>query len=127
MSISCTEFVRFLEVEYMHSAGHDNGRLKATYRQLEQWGIHTDRIKRAIDEAVERGLVEITVPGGYRGYARNYPSQYRLTYYPTKQMTPSGAWEWIAPTDDWRQYKSAGRREPLANYKSASQRQQNSA
>jgi hypothetical protein len=107
MSTACAEVVRFLEIEYLNSGGTDNGRLKAPYRQLAEWGLHRNRVKPAIDEAVERQLVEIMVPGGYRGFARSQPALYRLTYLPTRKMTSPGVWEWEAPTDEWRRYRPA--------------------
>jgi hypothetical protein len=105
MSVACREFIQYLEVQNMHSAGHDNGRLKATHRQLIEWGINAGRVTAAINEAVERGLVEKIV-GGYRGHGRNWPTMFRLTYYGTKRTTVSGAWEWVEPSDDWKRYRS---------------------
>jgi hypothetical protein len=104
MSTSCYRLMLFLEVENMQSAGADNGLLIATHRQLIEWGINAGRIKAAIDEAANRGLIEVT-PGGYQGNGRNWPTRFRLTYYATRRRTPTGAYEWESPTNDWRRYR----------------------
>jgi hypothetical protein len=76
MPQACAEFIAYLEVQYMLSAGTENRRLIARYEDLVSWGIHISGIKRAIDEAERRGLIEVTRRGAFRGYANSLPSLY---------------------------------------------------
>jgi hypothetical protein len=107
-SYACRVFIKYLENQYLMDGGRYNGRLTARYSELRQkpWGLASDSIKRAIDEAVERKLVVITAPRLYRGAARSDATQYRLTYLRTKDESVENEREgWEKPTDDWRHYR----------------------
>ena len=98
MSIHCRKLLDFLLVEHCNHAGRGNGRLHATYDQLEQFGIRRRKIRGAIAEAVRRGLVEVTQQGGLYGADRKRtPSLYRLTWF--------GCVESQQPaTNEWKRY-----------------------
>lgn len=66
-SIHCRRLLDFLWIENCNHAGRENGRLQATYNQLERFGLQRRRIKGAIEEAARRGLVEVTRKGGLYG------------------------------------------------------------
>jgi hypothetical protein len=105
LSLPARRFIDFLEIELMHHAGFENGRLVARYDDLVAFGIRRDVIRRAIDEVVDRGLVEITSIGLYGGSARNAPARYELTFRPTDRRNPNGVVEWLKPADYWRAYQ----------------------
>jgi hypothetical protein len=101
-SFAVCRFIEFLEVEHLRNAGLENGNLKAPYDQLEKVGIWRRDIAKAIQDAVRRGLVEIT--GGGRDFptGKRAPTLYRLTFFSWKE---DGVWQ--APTDDWKRYQVA--------------------
>lgn len=99
MSLHCRKFIDFLLVEHCTHAGRENSKLQATYDQLVRWGIPRKRIARAIREAAERGLVEVTRRGGlYGADSHRTTSLYRLTWIGS--LAPS-----TKPTNQWRRYK----------------------
>lgn len=95
MSLHCRRFIDFLMIEHCTNAGRENGRLIATYDQLGLLGIHKRNRRRAIDEAVARGLVRITEVGGLHGVdAKRTPSRYRLTWIGTCDPPAIASNEW---------------------------------
>lgn len=101
-SLKCTRFIDFLLADHMSNAGQENGCLKATYDQLQSWGLRRPDIRLAIDEAEFLGLVRLSVQGGRYGVSRK-PSEYRLTFYPViaghKSVMPASN-EWKGVTSD---------------------------
>src|SRR5208282_4275511 len=96
MTINCRRFVDFLLIEHRNHAGRANGRLCATYDQLEQAGIQRERILNAIEEAIERGLIERTVKGGLFGSpVKRTASRYRLTWYGCIEPEREATNEWM--------------------------------
>ena len=81
-SHNCTLFIDRLLIEHTNHVGLENGRLKATYDDLEAYGIRRRSIRAAIEEAKFLGFVRVTFYGG-RWAMTNSASQYRLTFYPT--------------------------------------------
>jgi hypothetical protein len=58
-SINCRRLIAALEFENMNHAGTENGDLIMPYNQLVRWwGIPRRLIRRTIEEAEERGLIE---------------------------------------------------------------------
>lgn len=104
-SINCVRLIEFLTIEHMANAGQENGRLSATYRQLEGYGIARRYIPAAIAEAVQRGLVSVE-RGGRRGTTMTEMSRFRLTFYATRDQTGPHSWTWESPTDEWRRYST---------------------
>jgi len=100
LSINARRLIDFLLLEHMAHAGRENGNLKATYGQLEKFGLTPNRIAAAIAEAENAGLVDC-----HRGGMR-VATTYRLTFYPL----PDGT----APTHRWKQYRA-----PVQKQKSA--------
>ena len=104
LGINARRFIDFLLLEHMNHGGAENGRLKAPYRQLEDFGIASRHISRAIRQAIASGLVDRTdspddpSPGPIRR-----PATYRLTWLPTADGEP--------PTNRWRNYTPTPRRE----------------
>ncbi len=91
-SINCVRLIDFLLVEHMNHAGTENGNLRATYDQLEAWGLTRSEICAAIDEAGFLGLVRFERGGRWAG--TNQPSTYRLTFHADREDNP--------PTNDWK-------------------------
>lgn len=102
-SINCRRFIDALELENMSHAGTENGNLKMPYNQLMQWWrIPRRLIRRTIDEAIERGLIEER--SGLRlWYAKSMPTTFRLTFRPTRKGSPP---QWIPATNEWRRYRT---------------------
>lgn len=96
-SRQCVIFIEALLIEHMAHAGNENGRLKATYDQLQALGARRSSIRKAIMEGRYLGLVKVTRHGG-RWAMTNRPSLYRLTFLPTIE-------DGIAcePTNEWKQ------------------------
>ena len=91
-SINTRRLLDFLEVEHCNHAGTDNGNLKATHDQLREFGLSSNSIRPAIEEAEFLGLLSFQRGGRWGG--SNQPSTYRLTYLPDREQN--------APTNDWR-------------------------
>jgi hypothetical protein len=98
-----------LEVELMRQwtggEGNKNGALVCTYQDFFSYGIRRSSIPGAIQLATGSGLLEVTQQGRFIGN-RKWPSQYRLTYLPTKDA---------APTDEWRKASGNGQVVNAAN------------
>ena len=92
LGINARRFVDFLKNEHMGHGGRDNGKLKATYLQLEAWGIGARYISTAIAEAERVGLVDCR-RGGMR-----VATTYSLTWLPLHDGSP--------PTNRWRTYRN---------------------
>jgi hypothetical protein len=92
LSINARRFIDFLLIEHMNHAGTENGRLMATYAQLESHGLHPNKIKPAIDDCEQRGLVECQ-RGGMR-----VATTYRLTWLPDRDGTPA--------SNNWKIFKT---------------------
>lgn len=88
LTLNGRRFVDFLLIEHMNHAGRENGRLKATRRQLAAFGINTHRISAIIAEVEAAGLVDC-----YRAGMR-VATTYTLTFYPLPDGTPaSNRWK----------------------------------
>ena len=74
MSVNCFRFINALEVENMNHAGTANGNLIMPYNQLQRyWRIPRRLIRRTIEEAARRGLIEER-RGLRLGYAKSAPT-----------------------------------------------------
>jgi len=93
-----------LEIEHCNHAGLENGYLVVTYDQFVEYGIGRRFLRRAIDEAIELGLLRVPHQGLYRGGAKAEPSHYRLTYLKSKAIATAGAVYYVGPTNDWRTF-----------------------
>jgi hypothetical protein len=98
MPLTCHRLLDRIELEHMAHNGLENGRLKIAYSQFEEWGISRRSIPAAILYAVEAGFLEVPK----RGYhLKDTTNEYRLTYFATRDPV-RGAYEWSAPTDEWK-------------------------
>jgi hypothetical protein len=92
---------RVLDVLVIEHVAHrflENGRLVATYDQLARAHIPRRKIRGAIKELEERGLVRRTAIGnGNRRTGDRQPSLYRLTFLGSLP-------DRMEPTDEWRSY-----------------------
>ena len=91
-SVNCVRLLDALEVEHMNHAATENGNLKATYDQLEVWGLTRSEIRPATEEAEFLGLLRCDRGGRWAG--TNKPSIYRLTYLADRDDNP--------PTNEWK-------------------------
>jgi hypothetical protein len=91
LGINGRRFVDFLLLDYMRGAGRQNGELKATRRQLWDFGIGQHQVSAAICEAEDRGLVDCHRAG------MRVATTYTLTWLPHHDGT--------AASNRWRSYR----------------------
>ena len=101
-SINCRRLIDFLEIEHLKHGGVENGSLLAPYSQLVSFGIGRRFIHGAIQEAGQRGLIQVE-RGGRRGVVLTEVSRFRLTYHWSRTKV-QGLWDWREPTDNWKNY-----------------------
>jgi hypothetical protein len=90
LSPNAHRLIQFLMVEHMRHASAANGKLLAPRRQLAAFGIRTNSISGAIQQAIDLGLVDVR-----RGTGRA-ASTYSLTWYPLHDGTePTNRWETV--------------------------------
>jgi hypothetical protein len=92
MGVNTRGLIDFLLVEHMNHAGRENGKLMATYDQLQDFGLTRSELSTAVSEAEYLGLIKVSRGGRYHG--SNQPSIYRLTFYADHNGNP--------PTNDWK-------------------------
>jgi hypothetical protein len=87
-----------IEVEHMSQGGAENGKLLITYKQFEEWGIHSRFVASALRELKALGLIEVT-RRGYSGAAGTHaPNLYRLTYLQAWNASDTGTHEYLKIT-----------------------------
>jgi hypothetical protein len=86
-------------IEHMHHAGTENGALKVTYADFEEFGVRRKSIRSAIAKAVEHGFIRITQPGRRSSGPNRWPAHYALTWLPLKDgSAATNAWKaWVRP------------------------------
>jgi len=99
MPATARRLLERIELEHMSHKLFENGRLGIAYSQFVDWGISRRSIPAAIDYAVNAGFLEVTKRGLRLKETTN---EYRLTYFATRERTPTGAYEWSAPTNEWK-------------------------
>ncbi|MBB3264040.1 hypothetical protein FHW79_001655 [Azospirillum sp. OGB3] len=101
-SIYCVRLIEFLQIEHMAHGGYENGKLKATYDQLDRFGIPRKYIKATIQEAEGLRLIEVQ-QGGQKGVVENHASLYRLTFYHSSvKGRPGERSYYVAPSNEWK-------------------------
>lgn len=97
LSINARRLIDFLLIEHRNHAGRENGKLRAPYRQLQEFGLTAELIRPAIDEAERLGFVRSTALGFEVGRLRRRPSGFRLTFIAGSTESPISP-----PTNEWR-------------------------
>lgn len=87
LGINARRFIDCLIDEHMAHAGLHNGRLIATYAQLEEFGVTRRHIPAAIAQAEAAGVVRV-IRGGMRT-----PSLYELTWFSVNGAPPANLWK----------------------------------
>lgn len=93
LGINARRFMDFLFIEHLNHAGRENGNLRATYEQLERFGIGARYVAAAIQQAEDAGLVACQ-RGGMR-----VATTYTITFYAQADGTPA--------SDSWRRFRAA--------------------
>jgi hypothetical protein len=101
-NIHVRRLMDFLYLEHMRHAGQENGRLKAPYDQLEDFGIGSQYIAKAIRDGEHLGLIDC-----HRGGLR-VESAYAITSCRTHDDKPA--------SNRWRSYRNP-RLKPLSTPK----------
>jgi len=84
LSLASLRVVFRVMIEHMAHAGTENGNLAVTYADFTNFGIRTKSLKKAIDEAVERGLVIVTQKGRRSAGPDRWPARYALGWLPLR-------------------------------------------
>jgi hypothetical protein len=93
--ITTRRFVDRVLLEHIAHAGTKNGELIVTYRDLAEWGITQYHRRRAIDDAIARGLIDRT-ERGRASSGRGKPSKYAIGWV--------GRSDGSAPRNRWKAY-----------------------
>jgi hypothetical protein len=107
LSFAGHRFLIRLEIEHLHHARKENGRLIVTYGQFAEW-IHRNSVAAAQRECCALGFVEVTVHG--RGGPFKRPNRYRLTY--DTHIGANG--QPVAATNEWRTIQTLEQAETIA-------------
>lgn len=106
LGINARRLIDRLLLDHMSHAGTENGRLKATHAQLEQFGISRRHIPTAIADAEHVGLIDVCRGG------RHVATTYTLTWLPLPNGTPaSNRWKLYCAKASRKGNKSALRRD----------------
>jgi hypothetical protein len=98
LGIHARRVLDVLGIEHVAHRFLENGRLVATYDQLERAHIPRRKIRGAIAELETRGLIRrMAVGSGNRRTGDRQPSLYRLTFLGSVP-------DRMGPTDEWRSY-----------------------
>lgn len=92
MTVNVWRLISFLMREHLSHGGKENGKLKATHRQLQGDGIGARHVAGAIRSAEELGLIRCQRAG------LRIMTTFSLTWLPLHDRT--------APTDEWRSYQN---------------------
>jgi hypothetical protein len=92
-------FVEFLMVEHSNHGGCENGKLIATFEQLEKWGIRRKSIPKAQRDAIRRGLVYRTEKGCRSAGRGRRPHRFGLSWY--------AGYDGSAPPNRWKAYRAS--------------------
>ena len=82
--INTRRVVDRLILEHMAHGGTMNGELICTYKDFEKWGIRHQSLIAAIQDALSRGLVNITQQGRASRGENRQPSKYALGWLPLR-------------------------------------------
>jgi len=86
------KLIDFLLIELCNHAGTENGNLKATYKQLNEYGLSKNLIPDAIEEAEFLGIA--LVERGGKIHITNRPNEFTLTWFPRKnELSPLNTWK----------------------------------
>jgi hypothetical protein len=81
-------------LEHMAHAGTMNGKLVCTYADFEKWGVWRRRLRLAIRDSVDRGLVVVTQKGRASAGEDRWPNKYALGWLPLHDgASPQNRWK----------------------------------
>jgi hypothetical protein len=92
-------FVDFLMIEHSLNGGCLNGKLVATFEQLERFGIRRMSIKDAQKDAIRRGLVYRTEKGSASAGVGRRPHRFGIGWF--------AGYDGSAPPNRWKAYRAA--------------------
>ncbi|MGH6987324.1 MAG: hypothetical protein ACRED9_10870 [Caulobacteraceae bacterium] len=115
LGVHARRILDFLMVEHVAHGGRENGRLAATYRQLERFGLTKADIRKGLAELELTGFVNITEQG-WRQAGGGAPSRYALTWLPTMIGAPDDA---EPATDAWKGVLTKMARDGVKDVRSA--------
>lgn len=98
LPLNARRILDFLIYENVSHAGTENGRLGATYAQLNAWGCTNDDIRRGLEALYVTGFVDLTYQGHQIASGGEF-SRYGLTWLPTVSEAPGAPMN--PPTHRW--------------------------
>jgi DNA-binding transcriptional MocR family regulator len=108
LSLSAHRVLSRIEIEFLHHAGTENGRLPVTFDQFAMYGIDRTSVAAAIRELEALGFVEVTERGVAGNAESRRPNLFRLTYRQCEGVLSDG-------THEWRRIKTMEDAEALAD------------
>ena len=88
-----------LEVEHCNHAGKENGKLKCTFSDFIEYGVHRSAVAPAIRELEKLGFIRVSRGPAGNGEHRA-PSVYRLTYLHAEIVGEPASNEWRRIPDE---------------------------
>jgi hypothetical protein len=88
-------------IEHTDHGGTENGNLPVTYDDFERYGIRRKSIKRAVQELVALGWIDVVSPGRSGSGIGRCPATYALCWLPTVDgAAASNRWKAIQTKED---------------------------
>jgi hypothetical protein len=106
LSLSAHRVLARIEIEHADHGGRENGRLKITFADFEEYGIERHSIAPAIRECEALGFIEIVERGRAGNSEFRKASVYRLTYIHGRTGPD--------PTNEWKRIRSREQADFLA-------------
>lgn len=106
LSLSAHRILARIEIEHADHGGKENGKLKVTFADFEEYGIERKSIAPAIRECEALGFVEVVERGRAGNSEFRKASVYRLTYIHGRNGPE--------PTNEWKRINSREQAEFVA-------------
>jgi hypothetical protein len=105
-------------IELAHHGGNDNGKLKVTYDQFVEYGLHRHAIAPAIREAEALGLLEVMQRGRPSAGEHRHPNIFRLSWVNCKSsplFEQTNEWSKIPDMETAEHIATTARKPPRAD------------
>ena len=90
-----------IAVEHTNHGGTENGNLPVTYDDFESFGVRRKSVKRAVQELVALGWIDVVSPGRAGQGVGRCAARYAMTWLPTVDGAPgTNRWKGIKTRND---------------------------
>jgi hypothetical protein len=111
-SLSARRCLDRMEIEHLHHAGKENGKLPVTYEHFVEFGVSRRLIAKSIRELVALGFLEITRHGVAGNAEHRESNLFRLTYLHAERAKPTDEWRRIKTTEEAERIAKTARKSP---------------